>query len=84
MLKDKRMNRCLVENQDCVMSWELDKNWGHSVLSPESCGTYMGHLVLAEPGSVPISTPGTQGELTWSKRGLVIKTWCYLLTWSRA
>lgn len=63
------MSRCLVENQDCVMAWELDRNQGHSVLSPESCGTYLGHPVLAEPGSGPVATPGTQGELIGAKEG---------------
>lgn len=56
------MNRCLMKKQNCVMSWELDRNWGHSALSPESHGTYMGHLDLVEPDSVPISTPGMLGE----------------------
>lgn len=55
------MDRCLVKNQDFVMSWELHRNWGHSILSPESLGAYVGHPELVEPGSVPISTPGTLG-----------------------
>lgn len=48
-----------MKNQDCVISWELDRNWGHSVLSPESRRASMDQPDLVEPGSVPVSTPGT-------------------------
>lgn len=61
LFKEKRINRCPVKNKDCVLSWELDRNWGHTVLSPEFHGAYMGHPDLVEPGSVPICIPGTLG-----------------------
>lgn len=67
LLKEKRMNRCLATNGDCVMSWELDRNQGHRLLSQESCGASMGHPGLAEPGFAPFSTPGTVGKLNWRK-----------------
>lgn len=49
------------------MSWELYRNRGHNVLSLESRGASVGHPDPAELGSVPISAPGTLGELKWGK-----------------
>lgn len=49
------------------MSWELYRNRGHNVLSPESRGASVGHPDPVELGSVPISALGTLGELKWGK-----------------
>lgn len=50
-----------------LMSWELYRNRGHNVLSPESHGASVGHPDLPELGSVPISAAGTLGGRKWSK-----------------